>query len=372
MRSCIRCIIPDSFPNITFHDGVCSFCRQNELSPRVRKSTLGRDKLVEVLSSRKTSDYDCLIPLSGGKDSSYILFYVTKELGLKPLAAFFDNGFVIDTAKRNIERIVNSLGVDLVVSKATEYRRKLIKESLKISTLLPKNSLVGHLCTNCENNLRTFALNEATSRNIPYIVWGATDFEDSANVQTVTSKTYKEEYGTLKRMWRGIFKNYVQVLLRAGFPNVFKLIMPGVRYIYFIIRDNMEMKAPGGWRKLNPFMEVSFKSRTVETIYFFEYIPYSPFEQIAALQRYLGWESPSNHEIRMDCRLHIFGNYWGLRNRGITSDGFVLSTLVRNGLLDREDAVKKEEALKRNLNREYLQLLEDISPVIVKQNILTQ
>ena len=52
--------------------------------------------MLKELPAKGQGDYDCLVPLSGGKDSSYALHYVVRELGLKPLAASFDHGFVAD------------------------------------------------------------------------------------------------------------------------------------------------------------------------------------------------------------------------------------------------------------------------------------
>jgi len=297
--------------------------------------------------------------VSGGKDSSYLLFYVVKELRLRPLAIFFDNGFVIDMAKRNVDKICDKLGVDLVIGKATDFRRKLIVECLKILTQFSIASHRVSLCGNCENNLRTFAINEATRRKIPFIIWGSTDFEDSEAFSS--TRTFREEYGTIRNICRRIVNNYLLVLLHAGFLNTCKLVLPGLRYFYFIIRDNIKMKAPVGWYKLNPFLQVSFKGKNVEVIYFYDYIQYDPYKQIEILQKNLDWESPSDRQMRMDCKLHVFHNYWSLKNQGITSDGLIMATLVRKGLLSREDAMKKEKVLKQDLEKEYSELIEELA-----------
>ena len=109
MRICQRCIIPDSYPNVTFDDGICSLCRIHDRSPRLERSTLGRDKLLEKLTSKATDKYHCVVPLSGGKDSSYALFCVVRELGLKPLAVWADSGFVVGSARANIEKMCEKL-----------------------------------------------------------------------------------------------------------------------------------------------------------------------------------------------------------------------------------------------------------------------
>ena len=55
MKICKRCIIPDSFPNVTFENGICSFCRNYDRFPKINKNVLGKDKLLEILTSEKTS-----------------------------------------------------------------------------------------------------------------------------------------------------------------------------------------------------------------------------------------------------------------------------------------------------------------------------
>jgi len=303
-------------------------------------------------------EYDCVVPLSGGKDSSYILLYVVRELGRRPLAVFFDNGFVRDAARRNVERVCGELGVDLVTGQATAHRRRLLQQLLKVAALLPRPGLPSGLCINCENNLRTFAIREATKRGVRVILWGSTDFEDNA-ADVVSSLTYRERFGTARSMCKRM-RDSVSMLWRAGGVNACRLVLPGLRCLYSIVRDNVALGAPGGWRALNPFLQVSFGASPVKALYFLSYVPYDPYRQVEILRTELGWEAPEGHEMRMDCRLRVFSNYWHLRSTGITADGFISATLVRNGLLGREDALKKEAVLKRDLDDEYAALLADL------------
>lgn len=361
MQVCTRCIIPGSFPNVDFEGGVCSFCRRHDASPRKGANVLGRDRLLADMGPPGDAGYDCVVPLSGGKDSSYILLHVVRELRRRPLAVFFDNGFVRDTARRNVERVCGKLGVDLVTGKATAHRRRLLRELLKVAVLLPKPGLPTGLCVNCENNLRTFAINEAARRAVPLILWGSIDFEDNA-ADVASSQKYRERFGTAASMCRRA-RDSVSMLWRAGLVNACRLVVPGLRCLYSIVRDNVALGAPGGWRALSPFLQVSFGGKPVKALYFFDYVPYDPYRQVEILRRELGWEAPDGHEMRMDCQLRVFSNYWHLRNTGITADGFISATLVRNGLLGREGALEKEAALKRDLEKEYLELMADLGAV---------
>src|SRR5688572_20301599 len=94
---CKRCVLPDSFPGIDFDEnGLCSLCRAEPSVDDAKKKRAGlRSKLEDLYRSvRGSGDYDCLVAYSGGKDSSYTLFTLKEQYGLRCLAITIDNGFV--------------------------------------------------------------------------------------------------------------------------------------------------------------------------------------------------------------------------------------------------------------------------------------
>jgi N-acetyl sugar amidotransferase len=120
-RICIRCVMDTSDPDIHFDaEGLCSHCRNFErlgrpILERARSAqgALALERLVarmKVQGARR--DYDCVIGISGGVDSTYVALKV-KELGLRPLAVHFDSGWNSELAVSNIENIVKTLGIDL-------------------------------------------------------------------------------------------------------------------------------------------------------------------------------------------------------------------------------------------------------------------
>ena len=107
-------------PDITFDDsGVCNHCYHYDkvaskkliVSPDQRKAALD-DAVTEMKRQGKGKSYDCIIGVSGGVDSTYVA-YLTKELGLRPLAVHFDNGWNSELAVANIEKTLDRLGIDL-------------------------------------------------------------------------------------------------------------------------------------------------------------------------------------------------------------------------------------------------------------------
>jgi hypothetical protein len=356
---CNKCLVPDSFPGVSFSDGICSFCRDQKTYLR-SITTDKHDHLKKILTSRSIPEgkgYHCLVPVSGGKDSTYALYYITRHLQLKPLAAYFDSGFTVDLARRNVKTICARLGVDCVVVKPTHnFRWKAVIEAIHMSKSMGR---LWGICTNCENELRTMVIKEATARGIPYIIWGSTDLEDSVENynNNGTRKTFRQSFGNKR----------VAVLAHAFsrlFGRDFRLLYRGpqhvLKFYYYVTRDNFDMGMPGGLKRLLPQFQVSFKNSQVQLLYFYDYVNYDPFNQMAVLKNELGWEAPSGKEARMDCWLHCLVNFEHLRRTGISGDGFILANLVRNGLLTRSEALTRETLIREGLREECHETLEKL------------
>lgn len=116
-RICTRCVMDTSDLEITFDgDGVCNHCHNYQAAIAairlVRTERSVEDRLSEIRSRGRHRQYDCVIGVSGGVDSSFLVLKA-KEWGLRPLAIHLDNGWDSDIAVTNIQRIVTELGVDL-------------------------------------------------------------------------------------------------------------------------------------------------------------------------------------------------------------------------------------------------------------------
>jgi len=130
LRRCTRCLLPETFPFIRFDaDGVCNYC--HNYHPRQAQ---GESRLEELVAPyRKSSGQpDCLVPLSGGRDSSFGLHYIKTVLHMHPVAYTYDWGMVTDLARRNISRMCGQLGVEHVLISA-DIRRK--RENIRKNVL---------------------------------------------------------------------------------------------------------------------------------------------------------------------------------------------------------------------------------------------
>ncbi len=117
---CGRCVMDTSDPNIKFDDrGVCDYCNnfENTIRPNWDTGVVGQRLLQKmadaILTDSKGHDFDCIIGLSGGLDSSYAAYVAKEKMGLRPLLFHVDAGWNTDQAVGNIEKLVDGLGLDL-------------------------------------------------------------------------------------------------------------------------------------------------------------------------------------------------------------------------------------------------------------------
>ena len=117
-KICKRCVMDDSIPNISFDEnGICSYCKSyDDIDSQYPLDGKQEDKILkivdEIREKGRGKKYDCVIGVSGGCDSSYLM-YLAKKYGLRPLAATFDNTWGSIKAVQNIYNIIERLGIDL-------------------------------------------------------------------------------------------------------------------------------------------------------------------------------------------------------------------------------------------------------------------
>lgn len=130
LRRCTRCVVPVTLPFSGLDDeATCAYCRHHE--PQAYR---GDDALERHVAPHRRSDGrpDCVVPLSGGRDSCWALHYLTRELGLRPVAYTYDWGMVTDLARRNSSRLCGRLGVEhVIVSADIARKRRYIRSNVE-------------------------------------------------------------------------------------------------------------------------------------------------------------------------------------------------------------------------------------------------
>ena len=194
MKFCTRCVMPDTKPDLHFDDkGVCDACRSQE-AKNDRIDWAGREseflRIVEF--HKKNPDYDCVIGVSGGKDSTYIVLKVL-ELGLNPLCICFEPTIPTTVGKKNLENL-NQLGVDLIhVKRNPVVYKKLAREAVK---------RVGD--PEWQNHLGIFTVvpHFAVKFQIPLILWGESPQIEyggpaASKTRCTLDRQWLEEFGGL-------------------------------------------------------------------------------------------------------------------------------------------------------------------------------
>lgn len=174
LRRCSRCNIPETYETIEFDSQmVCNVCRQKEYRDEridwpARKRVL--DALIE--SHRGKHDYDCLVPFSGGKDSTFTLYYLMKEYKVKPLVVQFNHGFLRPNLLENNQRTLKQLGVD-VISFTPNWH---VVKRVMLEALIRK----GDFCWHCHTGIFAYPMRIALQAQVPLVLWGEPSSEYTA------------------------------------------------------------------------------------------------------------------------------------------------------------------------------------------------
>jgi hypothetical protein len=305
-----------STPGIRFDAaGHCTYCKLHdrmETSLRPREGTV--DALCEkIRKSGRGRAYDCVVGLSGGTDSTYCL-YVTKKLGLRPLAVHYDNGFVSETATANIKATAERLKVEVrTVRTNWDSLRSMYRACLEAS--------VPEICLPCEVGVYTALHRVAAEVGAHYIILGL---------------SYKTE-GITPLAW-----HYCDGLYIA---DIFK-------------RHGGGEKQPAGFDGLDltSFARHALRHR-IRTVQLPLYMrEYKDREIQAELTRELGWVYGGHHHF--DCAYKPFVGHIQARKFNIDYRKVTLSALVRTGQSSRESALASLQQVPTATDAEVRHCLE--------------
>ena len=191
MKYCSKCLYPDTKPGLGFENGVCDACRYIKVKEEIdwvkRRKELGQ--VLEKYKSKDGSRYDCIIPVSGGKDSHYQAYVIKEEYGLNPLLVNFHPHDFTDTGRKNIENI-KKIGADCIEFSAdpTVYN-KLSRFGLMELGDFEWPEHIG---------IFTLPVQVAVAYKIPLIVWGENsqmEYGGSDPDRVYLDKEWNEKHG---------------------------------------------------------------------------------------------------------------------------------------------------------------------------------
>jgi tRNA(Ile)-lysidine synthase TilS/MesJ len=316
MKICTHCVLPETFPGITFDErGMCSFCARHEQaggreSSRERFRTAFLDLLREV---RGQHTYDALVAYSGGKDSTYTLKLLKEEHSLNLLSVTIDHGFTSPAALKNIETVTARLDIDhYTIRPGAATLRALFNRSMQCD-VYPAKALerASAICNSCMNIVKSLLLKLAIESRIPMIVYGW-----SPGQAPLRSSMFKTNPAMLAMM---------QEAARASLE---KLI--GARARTFLLEER--------------HLSLTDKSRFPTLVHPLAFLEYSE-EAILNAVAELGWEAPTDTGAHSsNCLLNDFAIEGHVARHRFHPYAFEIAGLVREGCLSRAEGLKRLSA----------------------------
>ena len=314
LKRCTRCVLPETHETIIFDGkGVCNVCAGQE----IKQSTdwnAAKKELDEIIVEHKGKyDYDCIIPFSGGKDSTWTLYYLMKEYGLKPLVVRFDHGFLRSKLQENTKRTMRKLGADF--HHFTPNWK--VVQKLMLQSFLEK----GDFCWHCHSGIFSYPMWVALRYNVPLIIWG----EPSAEYTAYFSYEQKEEVDEKR------FNRFVNLGITAS-------------DMYVKLGGTVDMRdlKPYDYPPLKELRKLNYRSICLGS-----YIPWDVTKQSQIIKEELGWEGdevenvPSEYSYeKVECYMQGVRDFIKYIKRGYTRPSHLASIDIRNHRMTRPEALK--------------------------------
>ena len=311
-NTCKKCVLDSATPGISISEntGLCQFC-EHFTPPSAEKKEKYRSRMDSLLKSPpKKGKYDVIFALSGGIDSSYTLYRLKKEYPhLNILAVQFDNGFISDTALENAQKFC-------ALTKSTYMRLCLDQNALQDTFLKAANSIDSYpgaakyrasdICNTCISIIKEKIIELAITTKAPFIIFAFSPGQTDAPFVTLTKPLL---------VW--MRKLFAQSLKSMGVADQepylidARLIQPGSPEHEIMI--------------IHPFLiwdydKIQFKKECIQ----------------------LGWIDPELKDHNSsNCLLNAFAIKNHLDKYHIHSYAYDMASLVRQGNMKREDALKK-------------------------------
>lgn len=315
LRRCTRCALPETHETITFDSfGVCNVCRQIEFKQGQVDWEQRQTELVELIERyRGKHAYDCIVPFSGGKDSTFTLWYLVTQHRLKPLVVSFDHGFYRPNHLRNVERTIKLLGVDYLRFRPTwGVVRKLMLESLKRK---------GDFCWHCHTGIFSYPMHIAVRFEVPLLFWG----EPSAEYTSYYSYEQAIEEVDERR-----FNRFINLGITA--EDMVGMV------------DGVEMRdlEPFAYPKLRELRRVGVRSVCLGS-----FVPWDVKEHVRVIKDELGWQEDDVEGVpgaygyeKIECAMQGVRDYIRYLKRGYGRTAHLASLDLRNERLTREEAAR--------------------------------
>lgn len=319
-KKCLKEIPINSKGESMSKNGLCLECYNNELKMQdidwAEKEKEFNEKIEEVRRARGT--FDGLVMLSGGKDSIYVAYILSKVYKLNIVALTIDNGFEYESTFENSADIAKKLGIShfiyrLPFEDMREYYNFLLTEdSLKLNDC-------SQLCFFCGRLLKTLSIKIAKMLNVTAVFSGHT----LEQIRALGDEEGKDKSYDIR-------KRYVQTYSIQNYKKAIRALEEkGKSAITYLFDDNLST--------------LNFD----KFIYPLQYFEYKPMEIVDLLQKELGWVADTHFTkkyISSGCKLGKLMEYVATKNGSSTYVEREFSDQIRRGSLTKEDVIKIVES----------------------------
>lgn len=305
-QMCTRCIVDTTVPGHNFDEkGLCSYCRlHDKLEERYPLNETGEHELGQITDQIKKQGqgnaYDCLIGISGGRDSTYTLYMAKKVWGLRPIAVHFNDGFGNPMAGENMSKATKKLGIELRTI-TSDWRES---KDLRIAYLQASTPDLG---TPTDIGIAAALYSVALKENVKYIIIG---------------QSFRTE-GIAPLEWNYLDGKYLKT----------------VHALYG--------KTPlRKWKPLDPGFNLAFREmlyytilHRIKTVPLLYYVDYVRPEAEKIIKEELDWIYPGAHyydDLYQSLMTYVMRVKFNIDRRK-----YNYSALVRSGQMSKEEALKQ-------------------------------
>lgn len=318
MKRCTHCILPGNYPGIAFNEeGLCNYCSEHKERKYLGSEALKKD-IEEFLKSKKdrNKDYDCVLGFSGGRDSSYLLYYLTKVLNFKVIAYSADHGFIPEYPEVIMKRATDKLNVKLVIEEH-DLLKKCVRHTISSWMRKPSISMIETLCTGCRLGVNKETIDYAKKNNIPVVLWGITPFE---------------------------WPDYKYKLMKGGkssYPlGYLTHIIRNPKWITSLTYLNTQYRE---YRYLFHEQKITKKLGILKIRPFYTHMRWVEKDVISTINKELDWEKnpDTGSTWRGDCALAFLKLYMYKEIYGFNDKTECFSHLIRDNQLSRKEALER-------------------------------
>jgi hypothetical protein len=355
LKRCTKCVLPETFPFIEFNqDGVCNYC--TNYVQRNQPKSLDELKALVKPYRRTGTEHACLVPFSGGRDSTYVLHFVKNVLELNPIAFTYDWGMVTDLARRNIARVCGKLGIEnIIVAADIRKKREYIKKNINAWLKRPQLGMIPLFMAG-DKYFFKYANQIRKQNNIKLQIWGINFLENT---------DFKVGFCGVEPQWD---KDMIYSMNLKRQAKLFKFVGQNLLFNPSYFNSSI-------WDTLGSFISRYLNPRE-DYYHFFDYHQWNEKEIEDILINEYDWETANdlNSTWRIGDGTASFYNYIYYTVAGFSEFDTFRSNQIREGMISREEALKaifEENKPRYESLRWYLEIVGlDFESTIKKINAI--